>query len=80
MCIFVDPLDCTRGYICGKLWECTVLIGVTVKGRPVLGIIGQPFKRGNNKEPLYEPRIIVGGTILSQKVYYEFADNAWKKI
>ena len=57
-----------------------MLIGVTVKGRPVLGIIGQPFKRGNNKEPLYEPRIIVGGTILSQKVYYEFADNVWKKI
>lgn len=42
--IFIDPLDCTRGYICGKKWECTVLIGVAYKGVPVFGVIGHPYQ------------------------------------
>ncbi len=62
--MFIDPLDCTRGYICGKKWECTVLIGITVKGEPVLGLIGQPFKRINEKQSHYEPSFILGGTLL----------------
>ena len=43
LCVFIDPLDCTRGFINNKKWECTILIGVTYKKRPILGVIAQPY-------------------------------------
>lgn len=29
--IFIDPLDCTRGFVFNTKWECTVLIGATYR-------------------------------------------------
>ena len=41
--VFVDPLDGTKEFTLGYVDSVTVLIGVTVKGRAVAGVIGQPF-------------------------------------
>ena len=45
VCVWVDPLDGTREYVEGpEHWSgVTVLIGVSVKGVPVAGVIHQPF-------------------------------------
>ena len=44
LCFFIDPLDCTRGFISNKKWECTVLIGVVYHGTPICGAIGEPYR------------------------------------
>ena len=41
--VWVDPLDGTKEFTLGYVESVTVLIGVTVKGRAVAGVIGQPF-------------------------------------
>lgn len=41
--LWIDPLDNTAGFVDRKLEEVTVLIGLSVKGEPVGGIIHQPF-------------------------------------
>jgi histidinol-phosphatase len=38
----LDPIDGTKGFICG-LPSWGTLIGLTYEGRPVLGIMNQPF-------------------------------------
>ena len=38
----LDPVDGTRAFICG-LPTWTTLIGLTYEGRPVLGVMNQPF-------------------------------------
>lgn len=39
----VDPLDGTKEYTLGHLDGVTVLIGISVNGHAVAGVIGQPF-------------------------------------
>lgn len=85
ICIFVDPLDCTRGYISEKYDECTVLIGITVKGKPILGIIAQPYQKSSQPHSscIYSPRILVGGLCFRQKMYYyeyEHTKTLWTKV
>jgi len=41
--LWIDPLDNTAGFVDRKLDEVTVLIGMSVHGAPVGGIIHQPF-------------------------------------
>lgn len=41
--IWVDPLDGTTEFVKGLLDHVTVLIGISVKGRSVSGVIHQPF-------------------------------------
>lgn len=41
--IWVDPLDATAEFVKGFLEHVTVLIGISVNGRSVAGIIHQPF-------------------------------------
>ncbi|KRT85549.1 hypothetical protein AMK59_1978, partial [Oryctes borbonicus] len=41
--VWVDPLDGTSEYAQGLLDHVTVLIGLSVKGRAVAGIIHQPY-------------------------------------
>lgn len=41
--LWIDPLDNTAGFVDRKLEEVTVLIGMSVDGEPVGGIIHQPF-------------------------------------
>eukprot|EP01026_Neomeris_dumetosa_P069392 TRINITY_DN68607_c0_g2_i1.p1 TRINITY_DN68607_c0_g2~~TRINITY_DN68607_c0_g2_i1.p1 ORF type:complete len:631 (-),score=98.82 TRINITY_DN68607_c0_g2_i1:132-2024(-) len=43
--LWVDPLDGTREFLSGNYEGVTVLIGVAVKGRPVAGVVHQPFRR-----------------------------------
>ena len=43
VCVYVDPLDGTNEFAAGNLGAVTCLMGVAVDGRPVAGIIGQPF-------------------------------------
>lgn len=41
--VYVDPLDGTNEYAAGEREAITVLMGVAVDGRPVAGVIHQPF-------------------------------------
>jgi 3'-phosphoadenosine 5'-phosphosulfate (PAPS) 3'-phosphatase len=44
-CLWIDPIDCTRGFINGTLEDVTILIGLSFKKAPHVGIIGTPFRR-----------------------------------
>ena len=44
--VWVDPLDGTREYTSGHKDHVTTMIGVSHKGRPVGGVIHQPFPQG----------------------------------
>ena len=43
--VWIDPLDGTREYTQGAdvSKECTVLIGISWNGKPIAGVINQPF-------------------------------------
>lgn len=43
VCFWVDPLDGTGGFIEGSTEHVTCNIGISVKGKPLFGIIGKPF-------------------------------------
>lgn len=47
--IWVDPLDGTKEYTQGPEMnkECTVLIGIAWKGKPIAGVMNQPFFEQN---------------------------------
>ncbi|KAF7233978.1 hypothetical protein EG68_12012 [Paragonimus skrjabini miyazakii] len=45
--VWVDPLDGTKEYTEGFIEHVTVLIGIAVSGKPVAGVIAQPFYRGH---------------------------------
>lgn len=45
--MFVDPLDATREFARGQLECVTVLVGVAVDGKPVAGLIGEPFNKSD---------------------------------
>lgn len=44
LCVWIDPIDNTSGFIHGKPKEVTVLIGMSYKNKAEIGIIGIPFK------------------------------------
>ena len=61
LCVWIDPLDCTRGFVNNLKYECTILVGVTFKGEPILGIIGQPYKKTKGMPNYkFEPTINIG--------------------
>ena len=43
ICFWVDPLDGTGGFINGHTEHVTCNIGISVKGKPLFGVIGKPF-------------------------------------
>jgi 3'(2'), 5'-bisphosphate nucleotidase len=43
VCLFIDPVDGTREFVQGRLLSVCNLIGVSVRGRSVAGVIGLPF-------------------------------------
>jgi 3'-phosphoadenosine 5'-phosphosulfate (PAPS) 3'-phosphatase len=43
MTIWIDPLDGTKGFTEGHLNHITCLIGVSIRGRPRIGVIHKPF-------------------------------------
>ncbi len=44
-CLWIDPIDCTKGFIEGNFEDVTVLIGMSTNNHPSLGVIGIPFKK-----------------------------------
>ena len=43
MVIWIDPLDGTKGFTEGHLNHITCCVGVSIKGRPRIGVIHKPF-------------------------------------
>ncbi|KAF2072702.1 hypothetical protein CYY_005982 [Polysphondylium violaceum] len=41
--IFIDPLDATREFTLGRVHCVMTLIGISFKGKPIAGVIYQPF-------------------------------------
>lgn len=41
--VWIDPLDGTKGFTEGHMTHITSLIGVSIRGRPRIGIIHKPF-------------------------------------
>ena len=41
--LFIDPLDATAEFVTDNISAVTVLLGLTVKGIPKIGIIHNPF-------------------------------------
>ena len=46
--IFVDPLDGTREFVEGRVWNVQVLIGIAVRGEAAAGAVGLPFASGSS--------------------------------
>ena len=44
-CVWIDPIDCTRGFIDGNIEDVTILIGLSLNNKPLAGIIGSPYKK-----------------------------------
>ena len=54
-------MDCTSGFTSNKLFNVTILVGLTYKGKPICGFIGHPFKKDGQKN-VFEPRVYIGST------------------
>lgn len=50
--VWVDPLDGTSEYTQGRLDHVTVLVGISVKGRAIGGVIHQPYYNYKTNNPL----------------------------
>ena len=59
VCLFIDPLDGTIGFTNGHLESTMILIGVAYYGKPIAGIMCQPFYSNGEEEEEYG-RIICG--------------------
>lgn len=51
--IFIDPMDGTREFIEGRIQNVQCLIGITVNGMPVGGVMGMPMVHGSQIEVAY---------------------------
>jgi len=49
-CLWIDPLDGTIEFVRGNLQHVCVLIGITVKDRPVAGVVLEVFRTKNNPD------------------------------
>jgi 3'-phosphoadenosine 5'-phosphosulfate (PAPS) 3'-phosphatase len=58
--VWVDPLDGTNGFCSGDLDEVTILIGLSVDGKPRLGLIGVPYVKDSIDNLIFQPRIVLG--------------------
>jgi 3'-phosphoadenosine 5'-phosphosulfate (PAPS) 3'-phosphatase len=71
MCVWIDPLDCTQGFINERKHEVTILVGLSYKGRPICGIIGHPYKP-SNKGSVYSPSVYYGSSELDIGYAFEY--------
>ena len=70
--VFVDPLDGTREFVEGRVWNVGCLVGVAVNGEAVAGAIGLPFASGSgDSEPAVVYALVGAGP---PKVYGNRAD------
>jgi len=44
LCLWVDPLDGTKEFACGRVQSCCVLIGIAADGVPCGGVMYEPFR------------------------------------
>jgi len=51
--IFIDPMDGTREFVEGRIQNVQCLIGITLNGMPVGGVMGLPMVHGNQIEIAY---------------------------
>jgi 3'(2'), 5'-bisphosphate nucleotidase len=60
--IWVDPLDGTKEYTLGHdvAHEVTVLIGVAWNGKPIAGVVNQPFFKQDANSGSYMSRVLWG--------------------
>lgn len=72
MCIYIDPIDNTKGFINGHPEDVTILIGISNKQKAQMGVVGIPFKRIGDKA-VYDPSIIVGSSL--DKMAFEYGIN-----
>jgi 3'-phosphoadenosine 5'-phosphosulfate (PAPS) 3'-phosphatase len=81
LCLWIDPLDCTSGFANNRLELVTILVGVSWRGRPILGFIGHPFDEEDGL-CLYRPTIIMGSPLLESSCCYEYFldSDEWKVI
>ena len=45
LCLYVDPLDATKEFVDGDKRAVMVLIGIVLDGKPIAGVLHQPFFR-----------------------------------
>jgi len=53
VCVFVDPLDATKEYTVGNLEACMSLIGISLNGKAVAGVMFQPFVKDDIGKTIY---------------------------
>jgi len=51
--IWIDPIDGTKAFTEGNLDHVTSMVGITVNGRPRVGIIHKPFANESNMSRTY---------------------------
>jgi 3'(2'), 5'-bisphosphate nucleotidase len=80
VCIWIDPIDNTRGFIEGSLEAVTVLIGLSYKQKAEIGFSGLPYKLINESEKKYSPSVLMGCS--SSGFAYEFSvtENSWMRL
>lgn len=72
-CVWIDPIDNTKGFLNGDLHAVTILIGLSKKGVAEIGIIGSPFLKQNNVN-VYHPQVFVGS--VSAKTAFSNSKNS----
>lgn len=45
ICVWIDPIDCTKGFISGQMDYVTNLIGMSRNNKAYIGIVGAPYKK-----------------------------------
>lgn len=78
LCVWIDPLDCTQGFINERKHEVTILVGVSYKGKPICGIIGHPYKP-SKKSSTYSPSVYYGSSEIGIGSAFEYSltDSVW---
>ena len=49
LCLWIDPIDNTKGFVRGKLEGVTILVGMVRKNSAYLGAIARPYFEENGK-------------------------------
>lgn len=69
VCVFCDPLDATRQFVEQRLHAVQSLIGITVRGEPVAGVMARPFEQ---RDVVYG---VVGGGVINVRPWQAGADH-----
>ena len=70
LCVWIDPIDNTKGFINNQLEAVTILIGLTRNNRPYLGIVTTPYAVEQSQR-LFRPRVNIGN-VVSKEAYISY--------